>query len=242
MSTDTTIDIDFDADIDDTDLDEKIEQSLTVFAEIEDRFDAPVFTCSFGKDSNAVLDLADRAGLDLGGTTAAAFMNHGNHFEETWEIKDELETQYDLEFESYEPESSYEELVAEHGPLVNQRKPELCCTTLKSNTMERVIEGHDGWITGYRIAESRGGDEESYDWRDDLDFFDRKDDIVRINPIVHWTDGEVWEYHDRNDIPYNDLYDEGFDCLGCKQCTLDGDALFAYDSLRRVGDTADASD
>lgn len=242
MSLNLDLDFDFDADIDGTDLDEKIEQSLTVFAEIEDRFDAPVFTCSFGKDSNVVLDLADRAGLDLGGKTAAAFMNHGNHFEETWAVKDELEAQYDLEFESYEPESSYEELVEEHGPLVNQRKPELCCTTLKSNTMESVIEGHDGWITGYRIAESRGDTDESYDWRDDLDFFDQKDDIVRVNPIVHWTDREVWEYHDRNDIPYNDLYDEGFDCLGCKQCTLDGDALFAYDSLRRVGDKADASD
>lgn len=197
-----------------------------------------MFTCSFGKDSNAVLDLADRAGLNLGGQTAAAFMDHDNHFEETWAVKEELEAKYDITFETYEPESSYEYLVEEHGPLVNQRKPDLCCSTLKSATMERVIDGHDGWITGYRIAESIGGDEESYDWREKLDFFDQKDEIVRANPIVHWTDEEVWEYHERNDVPYNPLYDEGFDCPGCKQCTLDGDALFAYDSLRRVGDEA----
>ena len=56
-----------DTDIDDTDLDEKVEQSLDILGRIETEFDAPVFTCSFGKDSNAVLDLADRAGLDLGG-------------------------------------------------------------------------------------------------------------------------------------------------------------------------------
>lgn len=197
-----------------------------------------MFTCSFGKDSNAVLDLADRAGLDLGGQTAAAFMDHDNHFEETWAVKEELEAKYDTTFETCEPESSYEDLVEEHGPLVNQRKPDLCCSTLKSATMGRVIDGHDGWITGYRIAESMGGDEESYDWRENLDFFDQKDEIVRANPIVHWTDEEVWEYHERNDVPYNPLYDEGFDCPGCKQCTLDGDALFAYDSLRRVGDEA----
>ncbi|PSP74565.1 phospho-adenylylsulfatesulfotransferase [Halobacteriales archaeon QH_9_66_26] len=227
-----------DADIDDTDLDEKVEQSLDILGRVETEFDAPVFTCSFGKDSNAVLDLADRAGLDLGGQTAAAFMDHDNHFEETWAVKEELEAKYDMTFETYEPESSYEDLVEEHGPLVNQRKPDLCCSTLKSATMGRVIDGHDGWITGYRIAESMGGDEESYDWRENLDFFDQKDEIVRANPIVHWTDEEVWEYHERNDVPYNPLYDEGFDCPGCKQCTLDGDALFAYDSLRRVGDEA----
>lgn len=235
------IDVD-DTTVDDTDLDTKIEQSLAVLSDLEGRFDAPVFTCSFGKDSNAVFDLAARAGLDLGGTTAAAFMDHGNHFEETLATKEELEAKYGVEFESYEPERSYEDLVAEHGPLVNQRKPDLCCSTLKSDTMERVIDGHDAWITGYRIAESRGGEDESYDWRDNLDFFDRKDTVVRVNPIVHWTAEEVWTYHERRDIPYNDMYDEGFDCLGCKQCTLDGDPLFAYDSLRRVGDSAEGAD
>ena len=149
-----SIDTDIGADIDDTDLDEKVEQSLDILGRIEAEFDVPVFTCSFGKDSNVVLDLADRAGLDPGEQTAAAFTDHGNHFEETWAVKEELEAKYDITFETYEPESSYEDLVEEHGPLVNQRKPDLCCLTLKSATMERVIDGHDGWITGYRIAES----------------------------------------------------------------------------------------
>lgn len=232
MSIQTTTDLD----IESTSLDEKIDHSLDVLGQIEDRFDSPVFTCSFGKDSNAVFDLAHKAGLNLGGTTAIAFLDHGNHFEETWETKAQLEDRYDVEFEAYEPKSSYEELVEEHGPLVNRRMPDLCCQTLKSETMERIIDGHDAWITGYRIAESIGGEEESYDWRGTLDFFEQKDEVIRINPIVHWTDEEVWEYHERNDIPYNPLYDEGFDCLGCKQCTLDGDSLFAYDSLQRVGD------
>ena len=92
----------------------------------------------------------------------------------------------------------------------------------------------------HRLSHRRelGGEDESYDWRENLDFFDQKDEIIRANPIVHWTDKEVWEYHERNDVPYNPLYDEWFDCLGCKQCTFDGDALFAYDSPRRVGDEA----
>ncbi|MCH8149703.1 MAG: phosphoadenosine phosphosulfate reductase family protein [Planctomycetes bacterium] len=217
-------------------LDEKVEKSLDVLEETWDRFDAPVFTCSFGKDSNAVLDLINRTNADIEERTALSFLDHGNHFEAPWEMKDELEDYYGVTFETYEPDSSYEELVAEHGPRVNQRKPDLCCTTLKSNPMEEMIGGHDSWITGYRIDEGLGDGEKSYEWRKTLDFFEEKSEVVRVNPIVHWTTEDVWDYHERRDIPYNNLYDEGFECLGCKQCTLDGDELFAYDSIRRVGD------
>lgn len=237
MTTENDPDFDIDAD-----LDEKIERSLDVLAETWDRFDSPVLTCSFGKDSNTVAHLAHRSTANLGTRASLAFLDHGNHFEETWAVKEAFENRFDLAFETYEPESSYEALVEEYGPLVNQRKPSLCCSTLKSRPMERMIDGHDGWITGYRVDEGRGDDGESYDWRKDLQFFEQKDEVVRINPIVHWTAEDVWDYHERHDLPYNDLYDADFDCLGCKQCTLDGDALFAYDSLRQVGDDAAAVD
>ena len=38
------------------------------------------------------------------------------------------------------------------------------------------------------------------------------------NPIIDWTDEDVWEFiRDRN-IPYNPLYDEGFKRIGCIGC------------------------
>lgn len=217
-------------------LDEKIDQALDILEETWDRFDDPVFTCSFGKDSNAVLDLIDRSTADIEAKTALAFCDHGNHFEETFEIKDALEDHYDVTFDTYQPESSYEELVEEHGPRVNQRKPGLCCETLKSKPIERMVDGHDGWITGYRVAEGRDEGDGSYEWRSNLDFFEAKEEIININPIVDWTAEDVWEYHERRDIPYNELYDEGFDCLGCIQCTLDGEVIFAVDSMEDVGE------
>ena len=39
-----------------------------------------------------------------------------------------------------------------------------------------------------------------------------------INPILTWTDAEVWEYIRKNNIPYCSLYDEGFKRLGCLFC------------------------
>ena len=45
---------------------------------------------------------------------------------------------------------------------------------------------------------------------------------VMVNPIVDWTDEEVWEYiHERN-LPYCELYDQGYSRIGCIGCPLSG--------------------
>ena len=41
-----------------------------------------------------------------------------------------------------------------------------------------------------------------------------------LNPIVEWTEKEVWEYLDSKNIPHCCLYDEGFTRIGCIGCPL----------------------
>lgn len=41
-----------------------------------------------------------------------------------------------------------------------------------------------------------------------------------INPIVDWTDSEVWEFIHEYNIPYCCLYDEGYKRLGCIGCPM----------------------
>jgi phosphoadenosine phosphosulfate reductase len=41
-----------------------------------------------------------------------------------------------------------------------------------------------------------------------------------LNPIIDWTEEEVWEFIDRYKIPYCELYDQGFDRLGCIGCPM----------------------
>lgn len=43
---------------------------------------------------------------------------------------------------------------------------------------------------------------------------------VTVNPIIDWTDGEVWEFIKEYNIPYCCLYDEGFKRLGCIGCPM----------------------
>ena len=41
-----------------------------------------------------------------------------------------------------------------------------------------------------------------------------------VNPIIDWTDEDVWEFIKTENIPYCSLYDEGFSRLGCIGCPM----------------------
>lgn len=41
-----------------------------------------------------------------------------------------------------------------------------------------------------------------------------------VNPIVDFTDSDVWEFIREYDVPYCKLYDEGFTRMGCIGCPM----------------------
>ena len=43
-----------------------------------------------------------------------------------------------------------------------------------------------------------------------------------INPIIDWTDDEVWEFIKEFNVPYCKLYDQGHKRLGCIACPASG--------------------
>lgn len=44
-----------------------------------------------------------------------------------------------------------------------------------------------------------------------------------LNPIIDWTEEDVWEFIKTYNVPYCKLYDEGFKRLGCIGCPMAGD-------------------
>lgn len=53
-----------------------------------------------------------------------------------------------------------------------------------------------------------------------------------VNPIVDWSDEDVWEFLNSNNIPHCSLYDEGFTRLGCIGCPLAGAKNMQHDFER----------
>lgn len=59
---------------------------------------------------------------------------------------------------------------------------------------------------------------------------------VNVNPIIDWTDDEVWEFINTYKIPYCELYDQGYTRLGCVGCPMSyrqGEELERYPYLRK---------
>ena len=44
-----------------------------------------------------------------------------------------------------------------------------------------------------------------------------------INPIIDWSDDEVWEFIKEYKVPYCELYDKGYKRLGCIGCPMAGE-------------------
>jgi len=122
------------------------------------------------------------------------------------------------------------------------RMARYCCKELKEH-------GGDGRfvITGVRWAESarrksnrnmvevdRQGSKskKSIEYREKFNLLNDNDEkrmmiencTIRgkhiLNPIIDWSDEEVWEFIYKFNIPYCKLYDEGFERVGCIGCPM----------------------
>jgi phosphoadenosine phosphosulfate reductase len=49
--------------------------------------------------------------------------------------------------------------------------------------------------------------------------WDELNGLIKINPLIEWTEKEAWDYVQKNNIPYNILHDHGFLSIGCQPCT-----------------------
>lgn len=51
---------------------------------------------------------------------------------------------------------------------------------------------------------------------------------MRINPILNWTYGQVWEFIRELQVPYCDLYNQGYSSLGTRSNTVKNSSLLRY--------------
>jgi phosphoadenosine phosphosulfate reductase len=79
--------------------------------------------------------------------------------------------------------------------------------------LRRAVVGMDAWMTGIRRDQSPDrAAAPVVGW-------DRKFGLVKINPLLHWSRADVWQFIAEHDIPYNPLHDSGYPSVGCWPCT-----------------------
>ena len=79
--------------------------------------------------------------------------------------------------------------------------------------MHRALEGVDCWVSGIRRVDLKTRFEAPrFGW-------DERFDRWKLNPVVDWTDQQVWTHIKGNHLPYNPLHDQGYPSIGCMPCT-----------------------
>src|SRR4029079_1888784 len=192
-------------------LGERVAQSRHILAVAEKNHSPAVFASSFGAEDMVVLDLIARDGLAIRTFT----LDTGRLTNETHSLIAEVRKRYGLRIDVYSPwPESVDAHVAEYGTDgfydgVPQRKA--CCAVRKVEPLRRALANKRAWITGFRReqAESRAGIAELE--RDDVH------QLWKYNPLVDWTDADVWKYLRDNDVPYNALTDRGHTPIGWQQ-------------------------
>lgn len=138
--------------------------------------------------------------------------------EETYECAEAIRQRYGISIHWVFPmHEAVEKMEREKGLFsfkesIENRKE--CCGIRKVEPLGRALQGYEAWITGRRMDQS--------DTRKKLQIIE--DDpvhpgLVKVNPLIHWTQADLWYYVEEHRVPHNRLYDEGYLSIGCACCT-----------------------
>jgi phosphoadenosine phosphosulfate reductase len=141
------------------------------------------------------------------------FLQTGYHFPETLLTRDVAARSLPITVVEAMPVQSVAEQDAEYGERLHDRDPNLCCFLRKVDPLARALDGHAAWVTGVRRIEAptRAGTP--------IVSWDDKHDLVKINPLVAWSDQDVEAYQVEHDLPRNPLVAQGYPSIGCAPCT-----------------------
>jgi phosphoadenosine phosphosulfate reductase len=145
-------------------------------------------------------------------------LDTGLLFPETRQLQARLEEFLETKIESLHPDLTVEQQTAAYGDELWKRDPDLCCTMRKVLPLQSKLSELDCWMTGLRRQQSETRASTAVVEIYTLDQGSGRE-IVKLNPMVHWSREAVWEYIHKHQIPYNPLHDLGYRSIGCWPCT-----------------------
>ena len=141
------------------------------------------------------------------------FLDTGYHFVETIGTRDAVEAVYDVNVVNVTPENTVAKQDELFGKNLFAREPNECCRMRKVEPLTKALRGYSAWVTGIRRVEApTRANAPLISW-------DNAFGLVKINPLAAWTDEDIQNYIDTNDVLVNPLVYEGYPSIGCAPCT-----------------------
>lgn len=210
-------------------------RSIYIVREAYAEFKRPAVLWSMGKDSSTMLWLCRKAFFGKI-PFPVIHIDTGYKFKQMYEFRDRIAQEWGLDLRVARNEQAQKEgLSPKKGNLE-------CCTRLKTEALKDFVEtnGFDALILAIRRDEHGIRAKERYfsprdenfkwDYKDQpLEMWDQFQGLVgqgthmRVHPILHWRELDVWEYVRAEGIPINPMYfaknGQRYRSLGCEPCT-----------------------
>lgn len=164
---------------------------------------------SFGASGLVLMDLALKIQPDVD----IFYIDTGYFFPETQTLIDRIQDHYQRNLRRVMPEQTTAEQAEEYGPALYQRDPDLCCQLRKVMPLHTALQDSTAWATAIRRDQAKTRSKTpAITWNE-------RYSIVKISPLIHWREEEIWQYIHAHKLPYNQLHDQGFPSIGCAPCT-----------------------
>ncbi|MCL5101374.1 MAG: phosphoadenosine phosphosulfate reductase family protein [Candidatus Parvarchaeota archaeon] len=210
-------------------LDAKEDMAFVVIKDALKRYKRPTIVWSAGKDSTVVLDLVKRVCKELKmAIPPALFIDHGQHYDETMEMLKEISKKWGFKMLYARNEdvlskvgknnkikiSALNDLNQKEAKRIGYEKPEMDYDLetevgnhlLKTVAMNLAIEKYrfDALFTGVRWDENEARSGEVF-------ISPRTHpDHVRVQPILPFTERNIWQYMFKYKLPIHPLYKQGY--------------------------------
>ncbi|MAB90485.1 MAG: sulfate adenylyltransferase subunit CysD [Planctomycetes bacterium] len=224
-----------------THLDVLEAESIHIFREVAAGFERPVLMYSVGKDSSVLLRLAQKAFHPGKLPFPLLHVDTGYKFPQMYAFRDETAASIGADLIVA---GNQEAISAGTNPW--ELGTVRCCSLLKTQALIAALtEGDfDAAIGGARRDEERSrAKERIFSFRDQVGQWDPKNqrpelwnlyntrvnpgEHIRVFPLSNWTEGDVWDYIHREEIPIVPLYyAQERDVIAGE-----GDTVFPIDSL-----------
>jgi phosphoadenosine phosphosulfate reductase len=168
-------------------------------------------TCSFQAEDVLLTKLA----LEIDPEIPVLFLDTGYHFKETYEYRDRIAREWNLNLVNLQPAQTVERQESLFG-ILYQTAPDQCCKLRKVEPLFRAVAEYRVWITGLRReqAKSRAALEER-----SIFALPGGAEVLKLAPLTEWTTRDVWYACEQLGIPLLPLYERGYSSIGCEPCT-----------------------
>jgi phosphoadenosine phosphosulfate reductase len=217
-------------------IEDKIEHAKELIADAVREYPRVAVACSFGKDSMVTVHLAREVDPNI---PIFSVMTQYKP-RETFEYLKKMNEKMNLDVTVYMVADSIPEILhgdsldvrllaaeefrrrasqieSQNGRKIYEIEPDECCRLLKVDPTIIAVSSLDAWITGLRNTEGRT--------RTDYQEVEKKGGLIKINPILTFTETDIWRYMAVKGIEPHPWYEMGYRSLGCAPCSSPGGEL-----------------